>query len=101
MVVVTKSNSFISFIEEAIALLKDQNIKPTWIKMSPQVHDWILAEMNKRDGDSLRRKKHSRLFEIKGLTVIIDSECPVRGAYIGGKSDENWEEKIKNVIGRG
>jgi hypothetical protein len=61
------------------AELEIQGVKPKWIKLSPNAHEMLCKELSKRDG-----KKHARVYEIMGLRVDIEEECPPGGAYMGG-----------------
>ncbi len=85
----------IEIIERAKHELLKNGIKPEWIRVSPNVHELLAIEIS-RGG-----RKPIRIFEICGLRLEIDLECPSQGAYTGGTEDENWEEKTKNVLGRG
>lgn len=46
--------------------------KPRQIYLSQQSHDQLLLEISERDG-----RKHQHLFEILGMQVIIDPDCPI------------------------
>jgi myo-inositol catabolism protein IolC len=77
------SGTFYTVVQRAMEALKEQNVVPQWIKLSPSAHQALLEEINKRDGGS-----HSRIFEILGLRVDIERECPAGGAYMGGEDDK-------------
>lgn len=71
-------------IEDTIARakrrLEDEGVIPKFLWMSPIVHQWLVDEINRRDGG-----KHKRVFEIYGLRVLIEDECPSGAAYISGE----------------
>lgn len=71
------------FIQDAIRTLKEREVVPEWIKLSPSAYRALLEEISKRD-----KKDHVRLFEIMGLRIEVDLECPAGGAYMGGKEIE-------------
>ena len=61
--------------------------KPYVIRLSTVAHDLLIAEMRKNGG--LRyRSKDTKIFEILGMSVEIDSLCPPQGAYIVGGGEE-------------
>jgi len=69
-------------IEDAKALLETNGVKPTWICLSPNAHEALVSELRKRTG--AKRVRGTRIFEIMGLRVDIDEDCPQGGAYLGG-----------------
>ena len=69
----------ISIIEKAKVKLREQNIEPKRIKMSPASHQMLIDEIYRDTG-----KKHTRIFEFSGLKVQIDEECPSGAAYVEG-----------------
>jgi hypothetical protein len=73
----------IKLIEEMKAKLWIEGVVPKWIFLSPLANERLLAEINERDG-----KKHKVIFEVCGLKVKIDPDCPSRGAYILGDEGE-------------
>lgn len=74
--------SVIHSISEAKITLRDRGVTPKYVKLSPVVHERLVAELNKRDGN---RSKYRRIFEIFGMRVEIEEECPSGGAYVGGE----------------
>jgi hypothetical protein len=65
---------------------------PHWMRLSRSAHDQLVDELNRRNGG-----KAVRLFEILGMKVDIDPDCPPQTGYAGGK-DENWKEGLENVL---
>jgi hypothetical protein len=72
--------SIIDYIKRAKEKLEENNVKPTYVRLSPASHQWLVDEINKTNGT-----KHTAVFEILGLTVQVDNECPSGGAYVEGK----------------
>jgi hypothetical protein len=72
----------LDFIENAKRELLINGIKPVWIKMSPNIHEMLADELNKMKG---RTRQGTRIFEISGLKVEIDNECPPWTAYLEGE----------------
>jgi hypothetical protein len=68
--------------------------KPWWIRVSPEVHELLLSEINMRDG-----RKPIKIFEIYGMKLDIDPDCPAWTGYAGG-TDENREAEVKDVVRR-
>lgn len=67
----------------ARAKLQTEGVKPAWIKLSPNAHEALVQELSKRNG-----KKHNRIFEILGMRVDIEEDCPAGGGYMGGNDHE-------------
>jgi hypothetical protein len=78
-----RTQSIIEMLHNVRVELEKQGVKPAWIKLSPNAHEMLVRELNKRDG-----KKHVRIYEIMGLRVDIEDECPPGAAYMGGDDDE-------------
>jgi len=72
-------NMFNSILE-AKRKLEENGVIPRRVKMSPVVHQWLVDELNRKEGS-----KHKRVFEVCGLKVEIENECPPGGAYIEGE----------------
>jgi len=70
----------LAIIKKAKMTLEENGVIPTWIKVSPRVHDQLLTEINQKN-----HGKSIRIFEICGLKLEIDHECPSGGAYIEGR----------------
>jgi hypothetical protein len=71
----------IDIIASAKKTLSDQGIKPTLIKMSPSAHQMLADELKLNEGNN---KRYARIFELMGLRIDIDDECPAGAAYIEG-----------------
>jgi len=69
-------------INRARMKLETEGIKPKRIRLSPNAHEMLVKELNKRDG-----KKHVRVYEIMGMTVDIEDECPAGTGYIEGEDE--------------
>ena len=63
-------------IERSKKKLLIEGVEPKWIYLSQEVHNRLAEELG---------KKGSRVFEVQGLAVKIDPECPPGAAYITGK----------------
>jgi len=86
-------NSFLNVILDAKAKLQENGIAPKWVKLSPLVHEWLLTELNNRDGT-----RHRMLLEVCGLTVKVEPECPAGGAYIEGEEEDATTRQCGNQI---
>jgi hypothetical protein len=60
--------------------LETNGVTPKLVRMSPLAHECLLLELSEKDG-----KKHTRVYEICGLKIEIEEECPAGGAYIEGE----------------
>jgi hypothetical protein len=58
-------------------------LKAKYLYLSNIAHDQLVRELNRRDG-----KKHTNVFEVFGMRVIIDPHCPPQGAYISAEKME-------------
>ena len=74
--------SVIHSILEAKRTLEINGLTAKYVRLSPVVHEQLVAELNKRDGN---KSKYKRIFEIFGMRVEIEEECPQGGAYVGGE----------------
>jgi len=72
--------TLLSFIHAAKKKLEENGVTPKYVKMSPLTHEWLVNELNKRDGS-----RHRRVFEVLGMRVDIENECPPGAAYISGE----------------
>jgi hypothetical protein len=70
-----------NLILDAKRKLEENGVIPRYIRMSPIAHQWLADELSEREG----RKKHRRIFEVCGLKVEIENECPSGAAYIEGE----------------
>ena len=75
--------TMLEIIHNCRAKLEAEGVKPKWIKLSPNAHEMLVKELNRRDG-----KKHLMVYEIMGMRVEIEDECPPGAGYIGGDDGE-------------
>ena len=66
----------LEIIERSKKKLLIEGVEPRVIYLSRESHDLLAEELG---------KKGSMIFEVRGLTVIIDPECPPMAAYIMAK----------------
>jgi hypothetical protein len=74
--------SVIHSILEAKRTLENNGLTAKYVRLSPVVHEQLVVELNKRDGN---KSKYKRIFEIFGMKVEIEEECPQGGAYVSGE----------------
>ncbi len=73
----------LELIDNAKSELIRNGVKPKYIRLSPMAHQSLVNEINRE-----RNIKSLAVFEVFGLTVQIESECPSGTGYLLGEEKQ-------------